>query len=235
MNATSDQEQLSIEGLPVAEEAPSEAPHMIARVNAMAIKIAAPFMAKDDIRYYLCGVNIRPLEDGTTMIVATDGHRYVVVHDQNGFAEREIICAVKKDALKSCNSKSTFDVMSNGNAIVNDEVGIATFIQPGNSLIEADFPRIENVASALGYTEGISGAVNPNYVKDALAIGQHFGSIRFFTKDADSVLLFVVGAMPDLEVFGGIMKMRDSFEQLPTWFPKPVPFDLTKTPTEQLA
>ena len=232
MNAITDQEQLSIDGIPAAEVKPIEAPHMIARVNAMAIKIAAPFMAHDDIRYYLNGINIRPLEDGTAMIVATDGHRYVVIHDQNGYAESEIICAVKKDALKSCNSKSTFDVMSNGNALVNDEAGVPTFIQPGNSLIEADFPRIENVASTLGYSEGISGAINPTYLKDALAVGQHFGSIRFFTKDADSALLFVVGAMPDLEVFGGIMKMRDSFEQLPTWFPKPAPYELTKTPLE---
>ena len=55
-----------------------------------------------------------------------------------------------------------------------------------------------------------------------------FGSIRFFTKDADSPLMFVVGGLGDLEVFGGIMKVRDSFEQLPQWFPRPTnQFDLT--------
>jgi hypothetical protein len=41
--------------------------------------------------------------------------------------------------------------------------------------------------------------------------------------------MFVVGGLGDLEVFGGIMKMRDSFEQLPVWFPRPSPFDLTHT------
>jgi DNA polymerase III sliding clamp (beta) subunit (PCNA family) len=188
MDATS--EQLLIDG--VAETAPrtKEAPHMIARVNAMAIKVVFPFMAQNDVRYYLNGVNIRPLDDGTTMIVATDGHRYVVVHDQHGYAEDEIIVSVKKDALKTCAAKSTFDVMSNGSAMV------------------------------------ISGAINPAYLKDALSIGQHFGSIRFFTRDADSPLTFVVGGLGDLEVFGGIMKVRDSFEQLPQWFPRPVPFEL---------
>jgi DNA polymerase III sliding clamp (beta) subunit (PCNA family) len=232
MNATTEQEQLSIDGVPTAEPQTADAPHMIARVNAMAIKIAAPFMAHDDIRYYLCGINIRPLEDDTVMVVATDGHRYVVIHDQNGYAQKEVIVTVKKDSLKSCNAKSTFDLMSNGAAFINDEHGMPQFVQPGNSLIEADFPRIENVASAIGYSEGISGAINPAYLKDALAIGQHFGSIRFFTKDADSALVFVVGGLGDLEVFGGIMKMRDTFEQLPQWFPKPCPFDLTKTPSE---
>jgi hypothetical protein len=226
MNATTEQEQLSIDGVAAAD--PNEAPHMIARVNAMAIKVAFPFMAQNDIRYYLNGINVRPLEDGAVMIVATDGHRYVVIRDQHGYAEKEVILSIKKDGLKTCNAKSTLDVMSNGSAMVNDENGQAQFIQPGNSLIEGNFPRIENVASAIGYSEGISGAINPAYLKDALAIGQHFGAIRFFTKDADSALVFVVSGLGDLEVFGGIMKMREVFDQLPTWFPRPVPYELTQ-------
>lgn len=216
MNAPNEA-QLVIEGMPES----AEAPHMIARVNAMTIKVAFPFMAQNDIRYYLNGINIRPLDDGTTMLVATDGHRYIVIRDQHGYAEKEIIVSIKKDALKSCNAKSTLDVMSNGSAMINDEMGQPQFIQPGNSLVEGNFPRIENVARAIGYNEGISGAINPAYLSDALKIGQYFGSIRFFTRDADSPLMFVVGGLGDLEVFGGIMKMRDSFEQLPTWFPKP--------------
>lgn len=221
-------EQMVIEGVAPAEPESKEAPHMIARVNAMAIKVAFPFMAQNDIRYYLNGINIRPLEDDTVMIVATDGHRYVVIRDQHGYAEKEVIVSIKKDGLKTCNAKSTLDVMSNGSAMVNDEVGQAQFIQPGNSLVEGNFPRIESVAAAIGYDEGISGAINPAYLKDALTIGQFFGSIRFFTRDADSPLMFVVGGLGDLEVFGGIMKMRDSFEQLPTWFPKPTPFELAE-------
>jgi hypothetical protein len=34
------------------------------------------------------------------MVVATDGHRYVVVRDPNGFAERKITVMVDKDAQK---------------------------------------------------------------------------------------------------------------------------------------
>lgn len=232
MNAPNESAQLSIEGVPAASPESAEAPHMIARINAMAVKVAFPFMAQNDIRYYLNGINVRPLEDDTVMIVATDGHRYVVIRDQHGYAEKEVIVSIKKDGLKTCNAKSTLDVMSNGSAMVNDENGQPQFIQPGNALIEGNFPRIENVAAARGYNEGISGAINPAYLKDALTIGQHFGSIRFFTKDADSPLMFVVGGLGDLEVFGGIMKMRDSFEQLPTWFPRPSPFDLTHTSIE---
>ena len=211
-------EQVTIDGIPEAEPT-----SMIARINAVAIKIVFPFVATQDIRFYLNGINIRPLEDGSVMIVATDGHRYIVVRDPHGYAEDEIIVSVSKDALKHAgNAKHTLDVMSNGSAMISGDVAQPLFIQPGNSLIEGAFPRIERVASLLGYKEGISGAVNPRYLADALAIGKSFGnSIRFFTRDSDGPLTFVLGGLGDLECFGGIMKLRESFDDLPKWFPRP--------------
>ncbi len=196
---------------------------MIARVNALAIRMVLPFVAQQDIRYYLNGINIRPLDNGGAMIIATDGHRYIVARDPHGFVEREVIVSVSKDAMKHTgSSKHTLDVMSNGAAMISGEVTQPLFIQPGNSLIDAAFPRIERVASVTGYKEGISGAVNPKYLADALLIGKSFGgSIRFFTRDSDSPLTFVLGGVGELECFGGIMKMRESFETLSAWFPLP--------------
>jgi DNA polymerase III sliding clamp (beta) subunit (PCNA family) len=212
-------EQVSLEGIPEQEQAP----HMIARVNAIAVKMVFPFAATQDIRYYLNGINIRPLEDGSVMIVATDGHRYIVVRDPHGYAEREIIVSISKDALKHAgNAKHTLDVMSNGGAMISGDMAQPLFIQPGNSVIEGTFPRIERVASTIGYKEGIAGAVNPAYLADALTIGKSFGnSIRFFNRDNESPLNFVLGGLGDLECFGGIMKLRDTFDQLPSWFPLP--------------
>lgn len=220
MNAATKPEQASLEGLPEADQ---EAPHLIARISAVAVKLVFPFVAQQDIRYYLNGINIRPLDDGSVMVVATDGHRYIVVRDPHGMAEKEVIVSISKDALKHASSaKHTLDVMSNGAAMLSGEVAQPLFIQPGNSLIEADFPRIERVASVVGYKEGINGTVNPRYLADALAIAKSFGnSIRFFTRDNESPLTFVLGGLGDLECFGGIMKMHESFESLPVWFPKP--------------
>lgn len=220
MSASSPAEQASLDGVPDADQSPA---HMIARISAVAVKLVYPFVAQQDIRYYLNGINIRPLDDGSVMVVATDGHRYIVVRDPHGIVEQEMIVAVSKDALKhAASAKHTLDVMSNGVAMISGDVAQPLFIQPGNSLIEGAFPRIERVASVIGYKEGISGAVNPKYLADALAIGKSFGnSIRFFTRDSDSPLTFVLGGLGDLECFGGIMKMRESFEQLPAWFPAP--------------
>lgn len=212
-------EQVPLDGVP--EQA--EGPHLIARVSAVAVKLVFPFAAVADIRYYLNGINLRPLDDGSVMVTATNGHRYIVVRDPNGFVEKEVIVSIKKDALKhAAGPKHTLDVMSNGSAMFSGEVAQPLFIQPGNSLIEGDFPRIERVASTVGYKEGISGAVNPSYLADALTIAKSFGnSIRFFTRDADSPLNFVLGGLGDLECFGGIMKLRESFDSLPAWFPAP--------------
>lgn len=220
MNATTKNEQSSLEGMGDPEQG---AGHMIGRVSAVAVKLVFPFAATQDIRFYLNGINIRPLEDGTVMVVATDGHRIIVVRDPHGYAEREMIVRVDKDGLKHAgNAKHTLDVMSNGSAMFSGEVAQPLFIQPGNSLIDGAFPRVERVISTIGYREGIAGAVNPTYLADALAIGKAFGnSIRFFTKDADSPLNFVLGGLGDLECFGGIMKLRDSFDALPGWFPMP--------------
>jgi len=220
MNATHKNEQSSLEGMGDDELSPG---HMIARVSAVAVKLVFPFAAQNDIRFYLNGINIRPLEDGSVMVVASDGHRIIIVRDPNGYAEREVIVRVDKDALKhASNAKHTLDVMSRGMAMFSGEVAQPLFIQPGNSLIDGTFPRVERILSTTGYREGVSGAVNPTYLTDALVIAKSFGnSIRFYTRDEDSPLNFVLGGLGDLECFGGIMKRRDNFDVLPGWFPRP--------------
>ena len=220
MNAMTNDAQALLDAIAPAAVEPA---HLIARVSAIAVKLVYPFIARNDVRHYLNGINIRPLEDGSTMVVACSGHRYIVVRDPSGFAEREIIVSISKDALKHATSpKHTLDVMSNGSAMFSDQVAQPLFIQPGNSIIEAEFPRIERVATLAGYKEGIVGAINPKFLYDALEIGKTFGdSIRFFTRDAESPLTFVLGGLGDLECFGGIMKLRDSIATLPDWLPAP--------------
>lgn len=206
----------------------SEPPRLVARISSLVTKIVFPFVAQDDIRYYLNGINVRPLADETAMIVATDGHRFIVVRDPQGYVEREVIVRVDKDALKHADAENTFDVMSNGHAQWNDKATLPVFIQPGQSVIEGTFPRIENVFDAVGYLEGISGAVNLNYLADVLKIkiGAKAPAIRFFSKDEDSPLLFVITGIGDIEVFGGVMKLREAYGWLPTWIPARGEFEL---------
>lgn len=206
----------------------SIAQRMICRVNSVAIKAAFPFIAEDDVRFYLCGVNIRPLDDGSVMVVATDGHRFIIVRDPNGYAEKEVVAHVSKDAIKHADVKVTFDVMNNGSVVWNDVAAMPVFVQPGNSVIDGTFPRIEGVVDCTGYREGIHGAVNLNYLVDVLKIkmGGKAPALRFFTRDEDSPLLFMISGIGDVEVVGGIMKIRESLGWLPDWLPKRGEFEL---------
>lgn len=212
----------------LTEDDSSIAQRLICRVNSVAIKAAFPFIADDDVRFYMCGVNIRPLDDGSVMVVATDGHRFIIVRDPNGYADKEVIARVSKDAIKHADVKVTFDVLNNGSVVWNDEAAMPVFVQPGNSVIDGNFPRIESVVDSVGYREGIHGAVNPNYLVDVLKIkiGGKAAALRFFTRDEDSPLLFMISGIGDVEVVGGIMKLRESLEWLPGWLPKSGEFEL---------
>ena len=205
----------------------SIAQRMVCRVSSVAIKAVFPFIAVDDVRYYLCGVNIRPLDDGAAMIIATDGARFVIIRDPKGYAETEVVAHVCKDAIKHADNTTTFDVMNNGSVIWNDAVGTPVFVQPGKSVIDGDFPRIESVCDTTGYHEGIKGAVNMNYLADALKIkiGSKAPALRFFSRDEDSPLLFMISGVGDVEIIGGIMKMRE-YSALPDWIPKGSDFSL---------
>jgi hypothetical protein len=189
MNAPEQPDMLITEG----DESVSN--RLIARVNAAAIRAAFPYIAVEDVRYYLCGVNIRPLDDGSVMVVATDGHRFIIVRDPNGYAETEIIASVSKDAIKHADPSVTFDVVD-----------------------------------ATGYKEGITGAVNLNYLADVFKIrlGAKAPSVRFFTRDDQSPLLFMMAGIGEIEVVGGVMKMT-SEGWLPKWLPTAGEFHLQQS------
>jgi len=72
-------------------------------VNADMFRLAANFMAKNDVRFYLNGIAIQPHESEGAYIVATDGHVLGVFHDAGAWAPTEpIVVQPSKDLLKAC-------------------------------------------------------------------------------------------------------------------------------------
>ncbi len=62
-------------------------------IRVKAHLLAASFIAaaRNDIRYYLNGVSVEPMEEGC-LLVSTDGHRLLVIYDKDGFCtEPEIV------------------------------------------------------------------------------------------------------------------------------------------------
>lgn len=54
-------------------------PNLRVKILAEKVLYALPFMAKQDIRYYLNGINIAPRKAGGCYVVATNGHAMAVV------------------------------------------------------------------------------------------------------------------------------------------------------------
>ena len=208
--------------------------HMVVQINALVPKIVWPFMAKNDVRLYMNGLNLRPLGDDGAMIVASDGRRVVVVRDPDGFVGRELTVSFHKDGLKHCTDRHQFVVMSDGTSWIQDEAGAPLFIQPGNVRIDGDYPRVEHVLRFDGYREGIFGDVNPVYLREAVQIqsGSESQAIRFWSRpDNESPLLFTIDQVNGIETCGAIAKMRQTAGALPSWIPEPDPFSLTADAT----
>lgn len=193
----------------------------IARINACVLKIAFPYIPKDDNRPEFNGLNIRKLGDGKydVMISATDGTRMVACKDHGGYAEEEIIVKVSIDAIRHANAGNTFNVMSNGSAMICNNHGDPVFIQPGNSLINAKFPDVKKIINPDGYAEGFSGRLNINYLRDAISAVEkcRFASVRLWTKDEKSPFIFSYKTNIGLDVVHVIMAMRDDGNGFPLW------------------
>lgn len=77
-------------------------------VKARHFGIAAQTCAKGDVRYYLDGVNIEPGPDGKgAVMVGTDGHRLIAMHDADGICKQNLILNARLAPLIAACLKSS--------------------------------------------------------------------------------------------------------------------------------
>jgi hypothetical protein len=50
-------------------------------------RVALDFASKEQTRYYLQGVYVQRHPKEGVLLVSTDGHRMICIHDQNGFVD----------------------------------------------------------------------------------------------------------------------------------------------------
>lgn len=70
-------------------------------VCAHLVRIAHAFCGRDDTRYCLQGVRIEPSPEGGVVIVATDGHALIALHDEDGRTPRPVTLRLRKPVLRS--------------------------------------------------------------------------------------------------------------------------------------
>lgn len=75
---------------------------MTIRVDANLLRLAHMAISKEETRYYLNGVHIEPHPVRGAILVATDGHRMVVIHDADAECDEDVIVKLPGYALAQC-------------------------------------------------------------------------------------------------------------------------------------
>lgn len=166
--------------------------NQIIRVDANLFRITYGFTSSDNTRYYLNGVYVEPHPCGGVNLVATDGHRMMVVYDRTGAADSPVIVQLSKEALRACKPKGTkyardcrvLTVAPDGLATVYSSADGAEIIvaTSKDSLVDGSYPDWRRVLPT-GYGQH-TGWFNPRLVADFAKAGEdlgaHFDKARHF-------------------------------------------------------
>lgn len=139
------------------------------------------YMAKNDIRYYLNGICLRPMRSehgGGVLGVATNGHVMGMWHDPDGVVEREVVIATTPGLFAACRPgrgrrEPRLALRDGRLAVVSGDVEVFVQGNGGRTLkggvqpweIGGRFPVVERVVrrpETLG--NGLAGAFNLHYL-----------------------------------------------------------------------
>lgn len=216
---------------------------MYIQVKAELIDLAALFVAKNDVRYYLQGVCVQPHPVAGVYVVATDGHRLAVFHDPGGSTDAaEAVIPVNMELRKSCRSKKTEPervLVVQSEELETLQVSAAVFDldwtepDPGEesqrvpgslrhaetlSLIDGRYPEWARVIpSDVGHAA--HPAVNPAYLEDFCRVAKSVRGtpmIRVYAGQTDRGVMLIRTLRDDF--VGVLMPMRwDLDEPIPPW------------------
>jgi hypothetical protein len=213
------------------DAAPAAAPvsHDKLRVSAKLAALVTPFMATNDIRYYLNGISIRPHPAGGAVICATNGHVLGAVYDATAVCEHDIILTISAAtvaALKARGNANRELVLRHGRVAIMDGADEIS-LQPGNPVIEALFPQYQRVIPpAARLTPGLTGHYNAAYValldrvaKIACPKAGPLQSVTFFTVDSkpDTSAVARLAAEPNFVAVLMPQRAADAIDSLPLW------------------
>ena len=201
---------------------------LITLSRAAFVAAASVVQAKEDVRYYLNGILIEKAPDKGLLIVATDGHRLVAMHDKD--AE---FCADMPDSLIvkfGAESLRSVKLAKNLDQTVALEIADTdVFVSIGDSCfqdsktIDGKFPDWRRIAKD---TKGKSaGWYCAPYVADFEKVSRflnekgckHFNGITFRSDDSNSAAVVYFDGAP--YAFGILMPYRSEWDNphLPQW------------------
>lgn len=196
------------------------------QLNPRLVAAVAQFRAKSDIRYYLCGVYVEPIQTGGAIIVATNGHSLGLWRDTSGIAERPAILRTDPKLLTACSNKDAKSLqLIDDRLTVFDKKGLELFVQPKRDKWEIDgtYPNWKRVIPETGETLALFDALNPNlvnHVANALKVGlgdDRFSGVSFNQPKANGPILVTSNSQEAQNFLAVIMPLRESVSAKPKW------------------
>ncbi|MCH4543171.1 DNA polymerase III subunit beta family protein [Ochrobactrum sp. A-1] len=173
----------------IGEEKPN-----LTRVNARLFRAAYNCVSTEETRYYLNGVQIERHPVKGVFLVATDGRRMVVIHDESGSIEGDSrIVRLDKVALTACKAgkgeaKDRILVVSGANATVTSYDDLPVHAAYG-VVIDGTFPDWRRIARPNLSSVGAA-AYNPKHLAD-------FGKVADELSEGKNTAISIAGGPPD--------------------------------------
>lgn len=198
-----------------------------------------PFMACQDVRYYLNGIYVEPDPLGGVTIAATNGHILAVMRSAEGVASEPIILTWSKPVTahaKSAHKKSPkarveLESLDGRLTVKADKEEL--YIQAGKARHDAKYPDWRKVVPD-EVVAGIPGTYDTKYLVKALQAGEtfgHYSGVQFYhskDKGRDGPLLVRFPLQPDLLCMVMPMRADEMLSAIPMWAKKMAPVEAQK-------
>lgn len=155
------------------------------RVDARLIHQALPFVATEDVRYYLNGICIRPAHGEGCCVMATDGYTAIALFDESSRAEHEVILQIPANLRGKLAKGGHLLHNAAGFTWLIDEMRQIVWVSPAPPIDYSTYPDIIDVAGPLSdYDGGLIGTYNPQLLEKIQKAHPKakYKQVRFWTR-----------------------------------------------------
>jgi DNA polymerase III beta subunit-like protein len=173
---------------------------------------------QDEVRYYLQGIYIEPHESEGAYLVATDGHRFVVVHDETAQVDAPMLVNPSKLIVRESRHANLADFDGKCCDLQDDEEQF--ILRAPAPLVDGKFPDWRSIIPA-GDITCEPGSIDPSLMaaisKAPFGDGAPKTACLYVREDKPCIVRF-----PSLpEIFVLVMPMRfPAMQSNPTWIRK---------------
>ena len=149
-------------------------------------------MSKDVARHYFTGVLVEPHPKSGVLLVATDGHALICIHDLSGSAEKQVIIKLEPDRARNLASGSSI-VVDDGSATIEHDGQPLNLFDDADLEIDGKFPNWRRGVPQHGDPVGGS-IVAPHLLARMARVGESLDAkamqIVFAEKDGPGLVLW---------------------------------------------